>query len=441
MDIVTLGNETLIINPDTRVIDVPSDLVLGVETDNASERLYFQCPQIVGDNIDLSQFHIYIHYQNANNEKGKYLCDDVEAESDNITFSWLIKEKAVLYKGQTKFIVCAKKTETDTIVWNTTIATANVLEGLNVDEDIVQQNDDVIEQILLRLEQIEASGGTGDINNAQVTFTEAGERTNIESQETLATMFGKIKKWFSDLKTIAFTGSYNDLSNRPSIPKKTSELTNDSNFLTAIPDEYVTDTELEGKGYAIKTDIPKKLPNPNKLTFTGALSGEYDGSAPLSIEVPQGGGGGVKYYNVITLEEPVVYIFESFSKIKGCNHLFMQIYIPTINEETYTNCIPRIRLSNSTSWSDGSVLSEYKVTASSNQLVIHADVVLKDNIAYFSSSGSRLQYTKEDIYGLNTTDCKKDFVFNETENSGIYFGIYNMTYSFPIGTEFVILGY
>ena len=38
-------------------------------------------------------------------------------------------------------------------------------------------------------------------------------------------------------------------------------------------------------------DIPTTLPNPNALTFTGAVTGSYDGSAPLSVEIPSGGGG------------------------------------------------------------------------------------------------------------------------------------------------------
>lgn len=327
MEPVLMGNEIITIDADTRIIDVGSDFLLGVETDNDAERVKFQCPKIVGDNLDLTQYHIYIHYQNAKGEKGKYLCEDIEDGGENITFSWLLSQKVVLYKGQTKFLVCAKKTQEDTIVWNTTLASGNVLEGLVVDEDIVQQNDDVIEQILLKLEQIESSGGTGDINNAKVTFTEAEERTNIESQETMSILFGKIKKWFTDLKTVAFTGSYNDLSNKPTIPTKTSELsndsgyltsvpseyvtdteldgkgyalasdiptktselTNDSNFLTSIPEEYVTDTELEEKGYAQTSDIPSKLPNPNKLIFTGAVSDEYDGSIEKTISIPEGG--------------------------------------------------------------------------------------------------------------------------------------------------------
>lgn len=33
-------------------------------------------------------------------------------------------------------------------------------------------------------------------------------------------------------------------------------------------------------------DIPTTLPNPNPLTFTGAVTGSYDGSEPLTVEIP-----------------------------------------------------------------------------------------------------------------------------------------------------------
>ena len=65
----------------------------------------------------------------------------------------------------------------------------------------------------------------------------------------------------TDLAAVAKSGSYNDLADTPSIPSieglaktediptKVSELENDSNYLSSIPEEYVTDTELEAKGY------------------------------------------------------------------------------------------------------------------------------------------------------------------------------------------------
>ena len=44
------------------------------------------------------------------------------------------------------------------------------------------------------------------------------------------------------------------------------------------------------KGLIDAISIPDKLPNPNALTFTGAVSGSYDGSEPLTVEIPSGGG-------------------------------------------------------------------------------------------------------------------------------------------------------
>lgn len=57
-----------------------------------------------------------------------------------------------------------------------------------------------------------------DASNHTATFSQASSRTNITTGEKLSAMFSKIAKWLADLKTVAFTGSYNDLSNKPNIP-------------------------------------------------------------------------------------------------------------------------------------------------------------------------------------------------------------------------------
>lgn len=48
---------------------------------------------------------------------------------------------------------------------------------------------------------------------------------------------------------------------------------------------YNPDEETEG--------IPTTLPNPHKLTFSGAVNAEYDGSESVEVVIPQGGGGAV----------------------------------------------------------------------------------------------------------------------------------------------------
>lgn len=56
---------------------------------------------------------------------------------------------------------------------------------------------------------------TGDASNTTVTFTES-TREKPTSGEKLSVIVGKIVKWLADLKTVAFSGSYNDLNNIPS---------------------------------------------------------------------------------------------------------------------------------------------------------------------------------------------------------------------------------
>ena len=55
----------------------------------------------------------------------------------------------------------------------------------------------------------------GDGSSVTATFTAAGSRGNITSGDTLGVIFGKLAKWFNDLKPVAFTGNYSDLTNTP----------------------------------------------------------------------------------------------------------------------------------------------------------------------------------------------------------------------------------
>lgn len=48
--------------------------------------------------------------------------------------------------------------------------------------------------------------------------------------------------------------------------------------------------------------VPDKLPNPNALTFTGAATGSYDGSVPVAVEIPIGGGGLSDYELIDTID-------------------------------------------------------------------------------------------------------------------------------------------
>lgn len=99
--------------------------------------------------------------------------------------------------------------------------------------------------------EAETDNKTSDIKDNVVSFTIAKERENISSNETLSTILGKIMKWFFDLKSVAFSGNYADLNNKPTIPT-----------------------------------LPNSLKNPYALKFTGLVSDTYDGSAAKTINIP-----------------------------------------------------------------------------------------------------------------------------------------------------------
>lgn len=79
---------------------------------------------------------------------------------------------------------------------------------------------------------------TGDASNTTNTITTATARTNLTTGEKLSVSLGKISKYFSDLKTVAFTGSYNDLTNKP-----TSMTANGGNSTTV-------------NGHTVNADVP-----------------------------------------------------------------------------------------------------------------------------------------------------------------------------------------
>ena len=61
---------------------------------------------------------------------------------------------------------------------------------------------------------------------------------------------------------------------------------NNSSWKDNYYDEYLWIPDTNNFEKIGSTEIPAALPNPNALTFTGAVNASYDGSAPLSVKIP-----------------------------------------------------------------------------------------------------------------------------------------------------------
>ena len=171
-----------VIDPETRTITVPPEYqLLGVENDKRVERLYFQCPKIVGDNQDLSQdYQLFMNYQNANGDPDAYKISDMQVEGDNITFSWLLEEKVTLYRGSIQISFCGivpgdEQEDPDKNRWGTTINTdCTVLTGLKCTQQVAESNPDALAQIWAAIDELKAGGGASGKDGREVELQNNG---------------------------------------------------------------------------------------------------------------------------------------------------------------------------------------------------------------------------------------------------------------------------
>lgn len=91
-----------------------------------------------------------------------------------------------------------------------------------------------------------------------------------------------------------FSGDYDDLTNKPTIPSKTSDLTNDSGFITAETDPVFTASPAHGISSSdISSWNGKSTVSVNRKTTTGTNIADLtiDGTT-TKLYAPTGGGGG-----------------------------------------------------------------------------------------------------------------------------------------------------
>lgn len=239
------GSETVYctVDDDTRLVTVPDKYKkIGVESDEKAKRIWFRFPKLVGNNgVDLSAIGVRVNYRNANGDGDIYIVEDLTTDGDYVIFSWELTRKVTAYKGNVSFVVCAVKSATDGTIkneWNTTLnKECEVLEGLEVTEQITQENPDIIEYILANL--------GGSVSSEEIANAVEEYMTTHPFTETDPT----VPDWAKQPEKPTYTASeVGALPDTTKIPSKTSDLQNDSGFLTEHQDL---------SGYALKSEVPK----------------------------------------------------------------------------------------------------------------------------------------------------------------------------------------
>ena len=117
-------------------------------------------------------------------------------------------------------------------------------------------------------------------NDQTPTFTQATARANIASGEKLSTIMGKIMKFFADLKTVAFSGKYSDLTGTPIIPTA-SITTPKANGTAAVGTEAAF--ARGDHAHPAQTTISGNAGSATKLATARTIDGvSFNGSAAIT---------------------------------------------------------------------------------------------------------------------------------------------------------------
>lgn len=277
-------HEYLVIDPAKRAITVPeAEKIFGVTGDELADRKYFICPRIVGDGLDLASMFIRVNFRNANGEEDGYLVTDVAVSGDYVTFSWQLWPKVVAYKGAILFGVCADLPNTPDRKmpdWNTTMASGDVLEGLDpVLGDVEAETSDVVTQLraeitagtaaveacgAAQVDVVEATGAAataeavaaiqaqGEATKASIPadYTTLANKSNEQANAIKGHMFGQIVR-ADDVSPVEHYLGVNVRSKNHFIASKigttTKFIKNDDGTVTVLAGQYSCQTGLQLK--------------------------------------------------------------------------------------------------------------------------------------------------------------------------------------------------
>ena len=217
---------TFIIDTNLRRINIPDGAnIFGVAGDIEVKCISFEMPRYY-NGIDMSEFNIFVDYENAKGDRNYYKVVDIKTNSamtqqssDNITFTWLLESDVTAYQGTVVFAIRMVKRDGTKIIkqFDTDTATGIVLDGMNVFQRVPLSDQ---KDILGKIE-----------NDAVENIQENLNNHTVEKKTELNTYTDEKKKEISDLTEISKTeiektktNVVNDLSWKEPVDKNTAAI-------------------------------------------------------------------------------------------------------------------------------------------------------------------------------------------------------------------------
>ncbi len=239
-------------------------------------------------------------------------------------------------------------------------------------------------------------------------------------------------------------------SNKSLIDAITTNKVSVSDIVDNLTTDSATKPLSAAQGKALKAlidaiTIPEKLPNPNALTFTGAVTGTYDGSESVEINIPSGGGGSsgndtIDILMDVTVEEAVAAVTVTLDNPRAYKELYIQTVIYGDESNGSANAM-FLRVNNTATMNaDGAIawIPEVENAASNTSKSYGiAFVKLLDDCSFYYSYGSKSvnARTPNASFGEMYTNFNR-----ETIISTLKFQSINQWTKFGVGSTIKVYG-
>ena len=160
--------------------------------------------------------------------------------------------------------------------------------------------------------KVYASDGDNTRYYDTIKVIERKKPSDYVYEETEVLTYRKLEKRLSEIETAGFKKDVEEyFESHPvavSVNGQTGEVVLNADDVGALPNTTI---------------IPTTLPNPNALTFTGAVTAEYDGSGAVTVTIPEGSGGSggmeriekLSTDTAVELEPNKLYIFPEMAEL------------------------------------------------------------------------------------------------------------------------------
>lgn len=315
-------NNIIYVDADTREAVLHSNFKIGVVNDDSCHTLTFRINK--ASDIDLTDLTFYVNTTSSRGNGDKLDCTKEEDEQ-YIFIKCLLKGTLFEAKGKATINLCGRKYDSNNVIvkkWGSEDISVLVGSHTDADKSIEERYPSVLEDLKSKIENMNISDE--QLNTIATKVAAKGFYTKSEVDGLIAKIAVPTKlsqlsddtthrlvtdteksKWNNQ-----FSGSYTDLSNKPTIPTKLSQLTEDNNHVTVTKAQRDKIDNFTG-GTSITVDSALSATSNNAIAnkaVTNALNAKAD-KTELGIDIVN------TSQSTIIMQTGKYYVFDEMASI------------------------------------------------------------------------------------------------------------------------------